>query len=55
MAELGVLPGTKNDWMWIFTGITLETVVDGWNEFMWKIGDGIILSELFSTTFCFCF
>ena len=41
LAEMGGLPGTKTDWMWIFTGVTLESIMDGWNGFMWKIRDGI--------------
>jgi hypothetical protein len=49
LAEMGGLPGTKNDWMWIFKGVTLETIVDGWNGFMWKIRDGIYIS--FVSTF----
>ena len=47
LAEMGGLPGTKTDWMWIFTGVTLESIVDGWNRFMWKIRDGIFFLFLF--------
>merc|ERR1711892_111657 len=39
LAEMAGLPGTKNDWMWMFTGITLETIGDGWNEFLFKLKD----------------
>ena len=47
LAEMGRVPGTRNDWMWVFTGITLDTIVDGWNEFMLKIGDGIFFLSCF--------
>jgi hypothetical protein len=57
LAETGGLPGTKNDWMSIFTGVTPETIVDGWYEFMWKLGDDTFFSpDLISTAyFCFVF
>ena len=47
LAEMAGLPGTKNDWMWMFTGITLETIGDGWNEFLFKLKDGKINIYIF--------
>jgi hypothetical protein len=55
LAEMSGLPGTKNDWMSMFKGVTLETIVDGWNEFMWKIGDGIFYFLFFFNYFLFLF
>ena len=40
MAEMGGLPGTKTDWMWLFTGVTIETVLDQWNEFIFNLKNG---------------
>ena len=47
LAEMAGLPGTKTDWMWMFTGITLETIGDGWNEFLFKLKDGKINIYIF--------
>ena len=40
MAEMGGLPGTKADWMWLFMGVTVETITDQWNEFIFNLKNG---------------
>ena len=40
LAEMTGLPGSKNDWMWMMKGVTLESVQDSWNEFRHKLNSG---------------